>query len=165
MGVELWRLVVLGGFLGLASCSAVVPKSSTPATPTRSLGLAVEPGPCVAGSNTVSAAAFVDQGGRVVRYVTPADGELRVWLLHEDGSARPIELRWLDAPDENANLTLANVRWNLQMRFDSAKAGACPVRVEFQPAPAGVTAGLGPALATVVLQDSPPPLAVVPDGK
>jgi hypothetical protein len=125
--------------------------------PTRSFGFSFDAHPCVAGSNTVSAAVFVASGRDVVRYLTPADGELGVRLLEQDGASRPVEVRWLAVPDESVNLKLPKVRWNLELRFESSRAGACPVRIEFQPAPAAATAGLGPALTTVVLQEPPPP--------
>jgi hypothetical protein len=166
MGLVVRLPPVFAGFLVLAGCSAPVPQASTPATPTRSFGLALESHPCVAGSNTVSAAAFVASGGgNHVRYLTPRDGQLRVRLLERDGSSRPVEVRWLVVSDEKVNQELAKLRWNIQLRFESSRMGACPVRIEFQPAPAGASAGLRPALTTVVLQAPPLPPGFVPNAK
>jgi hypothetical protein len=155
MAFALSLLRVIGGVL-FFGCSAPLPPAPRPAPKDHSFALALEARPCVAGWNTVSAAAFVGHEGNVLRYVTPADGELEVRLLESDGSSRPVELRWLAVDHQNAKPALSNLPWNLQLRFESSRAGTCPVRIEFRPA-ASAAAELGPALTTVVLQAPPPP--------
>src|SRR5690348_33545 len=77
------RLSAVCGLMGLVSCSAPVPAASQPTSRGLTVGLALDPHPCVAGSNTVAAAVFIANGGNAVRYATPADGQLRVALLQK----------------------------------------------------------------------------------
>lgn len=150
------RLALLTITSGLSACSASAPDPTTPQTPTRSLGLALKPGPCVAGSNVVLASAFVSGAAKDLRYLEPADGELRFSLVLDGKPARPITLRWLDVPDAPQQL-LPGPPWNLELKFERAVAGECPIRVEFRPTSQAASAGLGPAVTTVMLQDVPPP--------
>jgi hypothetical protein len=69
---------------------------------------------------------------------------------------RPVTLHWLEVPDAPEQ-ALPGPPWNLELTFDSPVAGDCPVRIEFRPTPQAVSAGLGPAVTTVVLKDAPPP--------
>jgi hypothetical protein len=124
--------------------------------PTRSLGLALKPGPCVTGVNIVSASAFVSGPGNELRYLEPTDGELRVSVVLDGAPPRPAALRWLDVPDVPEH-PLPGPPWNLELKFDSAVAGDCPIRVEFRPTSEAAGAGLGPAVTTVVLKDVPSP--------
>jgi hypothetical protein len=124
--------------------------------PTRSLGLALKPGPCVAGVNVVSASAFVSGPAKEMRYLEATDGDLRFLLVVDGEPARPVTLRWLDVP-RAAVPPLPGPPWNLELKFESPIAGECPIRVMFEPAPKAATAELGPAVTTVVLKDAPPP--------
>jgi len=111
----------------------------------------------VAGANVVPALVFVSDQGRLVRDLEPTDGELRFALVVGD-RVSPATLRWLDVPDAAARTLLpAGPPWNLELAFDSPTAGACPIRIEFQPSPQGQSAGLGAAETTVVLMEAPPP--------
>jgi len=129
--------------------------------PTRSLGLALKPGPCVAGVNVISASAFVSGPAlRDLRYLEPTDGDLRFSLVLDGEPARPITLRWLDVPDAPVQ-PLPGPPWNLELKFESAVAGDCPSLVEFRPTSEAAGAGLGRAVTTVVLKDVPSPPPVV----
>lgn len=129
--------------------------------PTRLLGLALKPGPCLAGANVVSASAVVSGPGNELRYLEPTDGELRVSVVLDGAPPRPAALRWLDVPDAPVH-PLPGPPWNLELKFESAVAGDCPIRVEFRPTSQAATAGLGPAVTTVVLKDAPLPPPVEP---
>jgi len=151
------RLALLAITAGLSACSASAPDPTTPQIPTRSLGLALKPGPCLAGPNVVSGSAFVSGPAlRDLRYLEPTDGDLRFSLVLGGEPARPVTLRWLDVPGAPVQ-PLPGPPWNLELKFESAVAGECPIRVEFRPTPQAASAGLGPAVTTVVLKDAPPP--------
>jgi hypothetical protein len=141
---------------GLVACTATTPGATTPPMPTRSLGLALKPGPCLAGVNVISAAAFVSGPGEYRRYLEPREGDLRFSLVLDGQPPRPVLLRWLDVPDAPVQ-AFPGPPWNLELTFGAAVAGECPMRVEFRPSPQAGSAGVGPAVTTVVLKDSPPP--------
>jgi len=155
------RLALLAITAALSACSASAPDPTTPQMATRSVGLALKPGPCVAGGNVISAAAFVSGPAKDLRYLEPTDGDLRFSLVLDGEPARPITLRWLDVPDAPVH-PLPGPPWNLELKFESAVAGDCPIRVEFRPTSQAATAGLGPAVTTVVLKDAPLPPPVEP---
>ena len=143
--------------IALVGCAGAPPPASPPTSRALTLGLAFDPHPCVAGSNTVRAAVFVANGGNAVRYATPADGQLRVGLLRTDGSLSSAKVRWLDMPTQRQQVTLTSVTWNADIRFESPESGACAIRIEFQPSDAAADEGLGPALTTVMLSGPPRP--------
>lgn len=144
------------GVTGLVACSASAPDPTTPQTPTRSLGLALEAGPCVAGVNVDSASAFVTGPTKEIRYLEPTDGDLRVSLVHDGQPVHPVTLRWLDVPDTPVP-PLPGPPWNLELKFESAAAGECPLRVAFEPSSKAAMGGLGRAVTTVVMKSAPPP--------
>ena len=154
-------VLALALFAVLTLSSGCWVSTSEPATaekPTRSLGLALSPGPCLAGANVVSASAFVSGPAEAARYLEPSDGDLRFTLVREGEPPRPITVRWLNV----ANIPpppLPGPPWNLELEFESAEAGACPIRVEFRPSPEAARVGLGAALTTMVMQEPPRPPA------
>jgi hypothetical protein len=149
-------LTAAASIMGIGGCSASAPDATTPRMPTRSLGLALEAGPCVAGVNVVSATALASGPGDDSRYLVPADGSLRLALVLDGAPPRPVRLEWLDVPDVPAQ-PLPGPPWNLKLEFESPVAGECPIRVDFEPSPQAASRGLGPATTTVVLKDAPPP--------
>jgi hypothetical protein len=148
------RLALLAVVAGLGACAASASDSATPVTSARSLGLALEPGPCVAGVNVFSASALVSGPATDLRYLEPADGDLRVTLALDGDPPRPVTLRWLDMPD-GRQAPLPGPPWNLELEFESPVAGECPIRLEFAPSSRAATTGLRPAVTTVVLKDPP----------
>jgi len=140
---------------GLVACAATAPDPTTAQVPSRSLGLALKPGPCVAGGNVVSASAFV--AGADARYLEPSDGELRLTLVLDGAQPRPVTLHWLDVSRAPMDAQLLDLQWNLELQFDSPRAGECPLRVEFEPSRESAARGLGRAVTTVVLKDAPAP--------
>lgn len=146
-----------GAFL-FSGCSAPAPTPALAANPAYSLGLGTKSGACVAGRNVVPAMAFLSRAGQKVRDLEPADGEFKLVLIGADQAESPITLRWLKAPDESVASSLrAGPPWNLEFQFESPTAGACPIRIEFQPSPRGKSAGLSPAVTTMVMMEPPPP--------
>ena len=138
----------------LFGCAMSAPDPALPAKPTQSLGMAFRPGPCVAGTNVVPVSLFVSGAGSKLRYLEPTDGNLRFTLAFADGSGVPISVRWLEVSGVPDLTQLP--RWNLELAFQSAVSGACPLRVEFDPSPKAESAGLGAARTTVLLTETPP---------
>src|SRR6478752_4513129 len=99
-------LAVISMLAWLVGCSAAEAPAAQPTSGELALGLALDAHPCVAGSNIVRAAVFIDDHGNVVRYATPADGQLRVELLQKNGARSPAEVRWLDTPKEMQDVSL-----------------------------------------------------------
>jgi len=151
------RLIVLLGLSTVVCCSASAPEAVAAERPVRSLGLAFKPGPCVAGANVVSAAVFVLGPYQWLRYLEPTDGELQFGLVLTDRSESPIAFRWLALPERTDRAPLPPPEWNLELSFNSAQAGACQIRVEFDPSPEAVNMGLAKAEATLIMTEPPPP--------
>jgi hypothetical protein len=151
-----FAFAVAAGVTCLVACSATAPDPTTPRMPTRSLGLALAPGPCVAGVNIISASALVTGPAKEIRYLEPTDGDLRISLVLDGKPVRPVTLRWLDVPDTPVQ-PLPGPPWNLELKFESAVAGECPIRVAFEPSSKAAMGGLGPAVTTVVMKSAPPP--------
>ena len=102
----------------------------------------------------VPASAFVLGPGRRLRYLGPSDGDLRFTLAFGDGLGVPLSFRWI-AVSGLPDLTQLP-RWNLELAFQRAVGGDCPIRVEFQPSLQAESAGLGAATTTILLTDPPP---------
>jgi len=151
------RPLVLVCLIALGACSASAPpEPALAATPTRSLGLAFQPGPCVAGANVVLASAFEHGPPQPLRYLEPTDGDLKFALL-VDRRPSLVAFRWLAVPDATNGARLPGPPWNLELSFNSSAAGACPIHVEFSPSLQALSTGLGKAETTVLLKDAPPP--------
>lgn len=150
---------VAAGMALLVGCSSSTPDPVRPAMVTRTLGLALEPGPCAQGKNVVHASVFgAGTDGRTT-CLQPTDGQFRFELVTDEQQPVPVRVTWLAVSDpRNAAATPAGA-WNLELTFDSPRAGECPLRVSFEPSSGAAEQGLGPALTTLVLKEAPPPPA------
>jgi len=106
----------------------------------------------------VRASAFVAGPAGRTAHLEPRDGKFRFELVTD--AERPVaaSMRWLDsASAADVGAAFPAHAWNLELMFDSAAAGECPMRVSFEPSSEGAQQGLGPASTTIVLKDAPPP--------
>lgn len=147
---------VAAGLALLVGCSSSTPDPLGPATATRGLGLALEPGPCVQGKNVVHAAVFVAGIDGKPAHLQPTDGQVRFELVADERLA-PVRVTWLAAADPVNAAATPSGAWNLELTFDSPRAGPCPLRAAFEPSAEGVGQGLGPASTTILLKEAPPP--------
>jgi len=151
------RLIVLLGLSTVVCCSASAPEAVAAERPVRSLGLAFKPGPCVAGANVLHAAVSVLGPNQRERALEPKDGKLQFALVRADGTKSPIAFRWLEATEAADRMPLPAPQWNLELSFNGAQSGTCPIRVEFRPSAEAASMGLGKGETTIVMTDTPPP--------
>lgn len=149
------RGLFLVGVATLAACASGPPEPTAPTTPSRTLGLAFAPGPCVEGKNVVSASAFVNAPNARTTYLDPTAGTLRFELL-QGGTATPVSVQWRDVAGPPQQLP-GGPPWNLELSFVSPAAGECPIRVTFEPSRDAAVQGLARATTTIVLKAPPPP--------
>lgn len=143
--------------VGSSACSSSPVEPAYPTPPDKSLGLAMQPGPCVQGKNVVAASAFATAPGSSSTYLKPADGALRFELTLPGQPSAPVGIRWLDVAEPPGGVPLSGQPWNLELTFNSPSAGECPLHVQFEPSARAAQLGLGRAETTLVMKNPPPP--------
>lgn len=154
-------LYCLAGVALFVACASSPPEPTTPTAPTRRLGLAFAPGPCIEGRNVLAASAFVTTTNAPTTYLQPTEGTLRLELL-SGTTAMPVSVRWHDVAAPPERVLPAGPPWNLELSFVSPTAGECPIRVAFEPTPKAAATGLGSATTTIMLKAAPPPPQLPP---
>src|SRR4051812_13317170 len=158
-------LLVIVGLSPALACSAAAPEPVHPQWPGGSLMMAFKPGSCVAGANTLPVSMSVFGPQQRLRYLEPTDGKLQFALVMADRSQSPIGFRWLPVPELGERTTQALLAsppvWNLELSFNSDRAGECLIHFEFQPTTEAGAKGVKMA-ETTILMTEPPPLPPPP---